>query len=277
MVSTSSPAPGFLGILTHNTGLYDRRPANFLASFFVHVIGLAIVMWIAVWPPDRPPKFSPEIRHVIEPISFLSDKPGGHGSGGTHDKTAASHGALPKMTLEDQLTPPQAVPVNLDPKLAEPPSVMALTDVKLPQLAQLGDPLSAVQGPLSNGPGSSGGIGNNCCGGVGPSRGHGFGPYDDGNVYRPGRGGVTQPRALYDPDPDYSDAARKAKYQGSVLLWLVVGPEGRPHNIHIQRSLGMGLDEKAIAAVSTWRFQPGTLDGQPVAVEVNVEVTFRLY
>lgn len=155
--------------------------------------------------------------------------------------------------------------------------MMALSDVKLPQLAQLGDPLSAVQGPPSNGPGGGGGIGNNCCGGVGSSSGPGFGPYDEGNVYRPGRGGVTQPRAIYDPDPDYSDAARKAKYQGSVLQWLVVGPEGRPHNIRIQRSLGMGLDEKALAAVSTWRFQPATLNGQPVAVEVNVEVTFRLY
>src|SRR5229473_2788691 len=148
---------------------------------------------------------------------------------------------------------PEAVPVNLDPKLPEPPSVMALSDVKLPQLVQLGDPLSAVQGPPSNGPGGGGGIGSNC------------------------RGGVTQPRPTYDPDPDYSDVARKAKYQGSVLLWLVVGPEGRPHNIRVQRSLGMGLDERALAAVSTWRFQPATLNGQPVAVEVNVEVSFRLY
>ncbi len=180
------------------------------------------------------------------------------------------------MTLEDQLAPPQAVPVNPDAKLPEPPSVMALSDVKLPLLEQLGDPLSAVQGPPSNGPGGGGGIGSGCCGGVGPKTGPGFGPYD-GNVFRPGLGGVTQPRAIYDPDPDYSDAARKAKYQGSVLLWLVVGPEGRPHHIRVQRSLGMGLDEKAVAAVSTWRFQPSTLHGQPVAVEVNVEVSFRLY
>ncbi|MGZ4732881.1 MAG: energy transducer TonB [Terriglobales bacterium] len=57
----------------------------------------------------------------------------------------------------------------------------------------------------------------------------------------------------------------------------MVGPEGLPHNIRVQRSLGMGLDEKAIAAVSTWRFQPATLNGQPVAVEVNVQVSFRLY
>jgi protein TonB len=240
-------------------------------------MGLALVLWMATWVTGRPPKLGPEASQVIGPISFLADKPGGHGGGGTHDKTAASRGALPKMTLDDQLTPPQAVPVNLDPKLAEPPSVMALSDVRLPQLAQLGDPLSAVQGPPSNGPGGGGGNGSGCCGGVGPKAGPGFGPYDEGNVFRPGRGGVIQPRAIYDPDPDYSDAARKAKYQGSVLLWLVVDPEGRPRNIRIRRSLGMGLDEKAVAAVSTWRFQPATLNGQPVAVEVNVEVSFRLY
>jgi protein TonB len=154
---------------------------------------------------------------------------------------------------------------------------MALSEVKLPQLAQLGDPLSAVQRPPSNGPGGGGGIGSGCCGGVGPRSGPGFGPYDGGNVFRPGIGGVTQPRPIYEPDPDYSDAARKAKYQGSVLLGLVVGADGLPHNVRVQRSLGMGLDEKAIAAVSTWRFQPATLDGKPVAVEVNVQVSFRLY
>jgi periplasmic protein TonB len=278
MVSVSSPAPTFAS-LTQNLGLYRTRPENFLASLLVHAMGLALVLWMATWMSDRRTSSGLEVSHAINvgPISFLPDDPGGHGGGGTHDKFAASKGALPKLTLEDQLTPPQAVPVNLDPKLPEPPSVMALSDVKLPQLAQLGDPLSAVQGPVSNGPGSRGGIGSGCCGGVGPGKGPGFGPYDEGNVFRPGRGGVTQPRPIYDPDPDYSDAARKARYQGSVLLWLVVGPEGRPHNIRIQRSLGMGLDEKALAAVSTWRFQPATLDGQPVAVEVNVEVSFRLY
>lgn len=61
------------------------------------------------------------------------------------------------------------------------------------------------------------------------------------------------------------------------MLWLIVGADGHPHNLRVQRSLGMGLDEKAIEAVSTWRFQPATLNGQPVAVEVNVEVSFRLY
>jgi protein TonB len=214
---------------------------------------------------------------MLAPSHFLPQDPRGHGGGGTRDPLSASKGALPTLTLKDQLTPPEAVPLNLDPKLPEPPSVMALSSVKLPQLAQLGDPLSAVNGPPSNGPGGGGGIGRGCCGGVGPGSGPGFGPYDTGNIFRPGVGGVTRPRPVYDPDPDYSDAARKAKYQGSVLLWLVVGPDGRPHNVRVERSLGMGLDEKALAAVSTWRFQPATLNGKPVAVEINVEVSFRLY
>jgi periplasmic protein TonB len=278
-MTANPPTSVFPGLLGDNTGLYRNRLGNFLASFLVHVMAIALILWLATWITDRPGDHGLKLGQSVSvgPISFLPQANSGHGSGGTHDLLPASRGALPTLTLEQQLTPPEAVPLNLDPKLPEPPSVMALSTVKFPELAQLGDPISGVQGPASNGPGRGGGIGSDCCGGVGPRSGPGFGPYDTGNVFRPGVGGVTQPRPIYDPDPDYSDAARKAKYQGSVLLWLIVGPEGLPHNIRLQRSLGMGLDEKAIAAVSTWRFQPATLNGKPVAVEVNVQVSFRLY
>jgi TonB family protein len=90
-------------------------------------------------------------------------------------------------------------------------------------------------------------------------------------------GGVSAPKALYAPDPEYSEEARKAKYQGTVVLWVVVGPDGRPHAIKVYRTLGMGLDEKAIEAVRNWKFEPARKDGQPVAVQINVEVNFRLY
>lgn len=82
---------------------------------------------------------------------------------------------------------------------------------------------------------------------------------------------------IYDPDPEYSEEARQAKYQGTVVLWVVIGADGRAHQVRVQRSLGMGLDEKAIEAVRQWRFQPSMKDGQAVAVQVNVEVNFRLY
>ena len=97
-----------------------------------------------------------------------------------------------------------------------------------------------------------------------------------GGAYRVG-GGVSAPKALYAPDPEYSEEARKAKYQGTVVLWLVVDANGRPQQIRIQRALGMGLDEKAVEAVKMWKFEPARKDGQPVPVMINVEVNFRLW
>lgn len=97
-----------------------------------------------------------------------------------------------------------------------------------------------------------------------------------GGIFRVG-GGVSAPRPIYDPDPEFSEEARAAKYQGKVLLWVVVGADGRPRDVRVRRSLGMGLDERAIATVKTWRFEPAMKDGHPVAVQVNIEVNFRLY
>src|SRR5437667_27639 len=90
-------------------------------------------------------------------------------------------------------------------------------------------------------------------------------------------GGVSPPIPIYKPDPEYSEEARKAKYQGAVILWIVVGPDGRVHNMRVARSLGLGLDEKAMEAVRTWKFEPAKKDGQAVAVQLNIEVSFRLY
>lgn len=98
---------------------------------------------------------------------------------------------------------------------------------------------------------TGGGIGSCSGGGVGSGRGPGLGPgwggEIGGGVYR--AGGVTAPRLIYGPEPEFSEEARKARFQGTVVLWLVVGPDGRTHDIRVQQSLGMGLDEKAIEAI----------------------------
>jgi TonB family protein len=94
-------------------------------------------------------------------------------------------------------------------------------------------------------------------------------------VYRVG-GGVTAPQLISKVEPDYSEMARQARYQGTVLLYTEINPEGQPTNIRVQRSLGLGLDEKAIEAVRQWRFKPGMKDGTPVTVAANIEVNFRL-
>jgi TonB family protein len=97
-----------------------------------------------------------------------------------------------------------------------------------------------------------------------------------GKIYRPG-GAVSIPKLVYAAPPSYSEAARKAKLQGIVLLSLVIDEDGNPQNVRVVRPLGMGLDEKAVEAVRRYRFNPALKDGVPVPVEINVEVNFRLY
>jgi TonB family protein len=97
----------------------------------------------------------------------------------------------------------------------------------------------------------------------------------DGSMYRVG-GGVTAPVPIFKPEPEYSEEARKAKYQGTVVLYMVVDSGGGPTKIAVLRPLGLGLDEKAIDAVSQWRFRPGMKEGRPVNVAATVEVNFKL-
>jgi periplasmic protein TonB len=88
---------------------------------------------------------------------------------------------------------------------------------------------------------------------------------------------VSQPPTLlYKVEPDYSEQARLSRYNGTVLLRLVIDENGAPRDIRVVRSLGLGLDEKAIEAVRHWRFSPGLRDGKAVAVDANIEVNFQL-
>jgi TonB family protein len=93
-------------------------------------------------------------------------------------------------------------------------------------------------------------------------------------MLRPGPD-VTAPFVVSKAKPEYSEEARLAKLEGSVLLSLVVGADGQPRDIQVARPLGLGLDENAVENVRAWQFQPGTRSGIPVAVLVNEEVFFR--
>ena len=89
--------------------------------------------------------------------------------------------------------------------------------------------------------------------------------------------GVTAPRALYQPEPDFTNEARKAKFRGVTVLTVIVDPGGRISQEEVTRPLGMGLDESAAERVKTWKFEPARKDGNPVAVQVTIEVSFNLY
>src|SRR5262249_20959288 len=185
---------------------------------------------------------------------------GSDGGGGQHDRLNASRGVVPPAARM-QLAPPVVQLQDHMPKLVVEASVVASPDVNVPRTGAFGDPLSNLTIP-SGGPGIHGGIGPGDKGGVGS----GSGPYVGTGGTRSGNG-VSWPRAIYHPEPEFSDEARREHYQGLVSLLIVVGVDGRAHDIRPLRSLGMGLDEKAIEAVRTWRFEPGKKDGRPVPVE----------
>jgi protein TonB len=89
---------------------------------------------------------------------------------------------------------------------------------------------------------------------------------------------VTAPRAIYTTDPKYPKLPRKQKrVEGTEILWLVVGVDGKAHDIEVEQSLGKEFDDSAIDAVSKWRFQPATQDGQPVAVNLHIQLHFKHY
>jgi protein TonB len=257
---------------------------NFAISAAIHAALIAVVATAGLWMTKQA-QLTPHTASVLltdigaYALPPAIDKSGGGGGGGDRDKLAESKGSLPRFARE-QMTPPAIVVRNEQPKLPAEPTVVGPPGLTVPPASQTGNPLSAILEPPSNGTGFGGGIGNGGGGGIGagegPGLGTGHGGGTGGGVYRVG-GGVSAPRAIYDPDPEYSEEARHAKFQGAVLLWVIVGPDGRPRDIRVQRSLGMGLDEKAIEAVRRWKFEPSTKDGHPVAVQVNIEVSFRLY
>lgn len=252
-------------------GTYQVRPENFLLSAVTHTAAIALMLWmlhLAVPVKIIPPSTanSVELAPYI-PMKVGKGGPSG-GGGGDASKLKASAGTPPKAAKQ-QFTPPTVLPQQKS-KLMIEPTVVA--DLRTPPSAQLGDPLSKLMTP-SNGVGVGGGIGSGSGGGVGS--GHG-GPGVGPGIFHVGDG-VSAPRAIYTPEPEFSEEARKAKYQGVVVLNIIVGTDGRVHNPRVVRSLGMGLDEKALEGVKTWKFDPSKKDGRAVAVEMNIEVAFNLY
>ncbi len=255
----------------HLLGRTRREP------FVLSVVGQAAILAVIIcltYIVPKPPKLDHALRRFDDlPLIFSGHNGGG---GGGLDPSPASRGNLPRASLDPQIVPPTVIVPKETPKLPVEPTVVAAPEIKFPQGVQLGDPSSQFTRWLSNGPGGPGGIGTGCCGGVGPSTGPGIGAGPSG-IYPAGRLGVTVPEVLYSPEPSFSEEARKAKAQGIVLLVVVVGKDGHAYDIHVRQSLGMGLDEKAIEAVGHWRFRPATLNGQPVATQIAVQVDFHLY
>lgn len=253
--------------------LFHNQPtggARVLSGTVVHLLAALTLVLLARFIPDRfieavlPQRLPKELVFLVDP------GPGGGGGGGNKSPEppppAQVKGpdaiTVPTLTLPE----PQFEPVNIEPP-PEPPAISAQPMAGATQIA-IGAPLGT--GPIGNGsrgPGDEG-VGTE----KGPNRpGTGSGPYLPGN-------GVIPPRLRLKVDPQYSADAVRAKIQGLVVVSAVVLPDGSVTDVRVIRSLdrSFGLDMKAVEAARQWRFFPGTRQGEPVPVLVNIELEFNL-
>jgi periplasmic protein TonB len=271
------PVPSFRSLTVATQSIWMS-----LWSVAAHVFAFAVVALLFV-----------HTKVVVKPHSALTqvdisqvplatparDLAGGGGGGGSHDELPAPKGKLPRIAPQPIVPPVLAV--NEQPKLTEEPAIVMPKDLKLPdsEMPNLGDPRSNVVGLASNGSGELGGMGSGSRGGIGSGDGDGYGPGKGGGYgggpYRVG-GGVSAPKLVFGPDPEFSDEARRAKFQGTCVVSVIVDENGRTQHARVIGHLGMGLDEKALEAVKQYRFIPAQFAGKPVPVEIVVEVIFRI-
>ncbi len=266
---------------------YTPQKASWVNSLLVHGLGVtAILLPFIISRMTTPVKASTkyeviDISPYLNQLAADAKKAGGGGGGGDRSPTPASKGPVPKFA-KTQLAPPVAKLMNPAPQMPVEPTLVGPPDLKLPQMQaslNFGDP-QATEVPRSNGPGFGGGLGSGDGGGIGSGHGGGLGPGEGGGlgggVYSVG-GNVSAPIPIYKPTPAYSEEARKAKYQGTVVLWIVVQADGSVTDVRVVKPLGLGLDEKAVESVKTWKFKPAQKNGVPVPVLMSVEVSFRLF
>jgi TonB family protein len=261
--------------------MYASPKRSALLSGLVHAAAIVAVLTITgvknpsvIWKPVT--LVGRDIGRYLAPVP--REKAGG-GGGGTRSETRASLGRLPRPAPR-QFTPPVVIYENLNPQLPMEPTIVMTSAIALAtlDLPRFGDP-HGVSGPASGGRGSDGGIGDGTGTGVGDNQGPGYGPGPgDGGVTGGGgfRDAVTEPVLLWKIEPEYTDEARRAKVQGTVVLRIEVDTHGQAQNITVRQGLGLGLDERAIEAVRRWRFRPGYRNGKPSVTAALVQVNFRL-
>ena len=254
-----------------------------LISWLLHCGAILLILAVTGVKPQNIPLLHDILLVPADIAAYKTTlKPGGGGGGGgVHADTPASRGALPRFARE-QVVPPVVRIDNTAPLLPVEPALIGDTEIKPVAFnyKDWGDP-NGVVGKPSGGPGTDGGIGTGHGTGVGPRKGPGHGPggaEGGGEVGFLGLGGgaATQPVLLSKTEPEYSEEARKARLTGTVVLHIVVDAQGLAKDITVSRSLGLGLDDRAIEAVKKWKFKPDRVNGKPAAVEAYVEVNFRL-
>ena len=247
-------------------------------SLAIHVAVIVLIVLPLLPEFMSPPTQANNNVHEISvseylPMLKMGNKKAG-GGGGRADAAPTRRGKLPTLSM-NQITPPVAKPLE-NPKLVAQASIMVPPNIRMPNpnLPDTGDPTSAlINDSMGNGSGSGMGSGNGS--GLGSGNDSGVG----GGYPTAGENGYGEPVCAYCPDPQYSDAGFKLKIQGEVVLDVIIGADGRVTTAHVVKGLGYGLDESAVkSATQIWRFKPAIgPNGQPAAVRMIIDITFRLF
>jgi protein TonB len=237
-------------------------------SVGLHLATVAFLILLTSHSVLSPPPVALPRRQVV-PLAPLHrvymDRSEQHQGGSNQTLLPARHGA-PPPTAHNTFIPPKSTP---DPKL--PMMITVAFDSPTVQIdaSNIGDPYSKLGAGELGGRGVNG-IGTGCCKGIG-----------DGDKGKPGISSgsghrITPPQLIYKVEPEFSEEARKAKFSGVVILAIEVDATGHARALRVIQGPGLGLEQKAIDAVTQWRFRPGYQDGKPVVTGATVEVNFRL-
>jgi protein TonB len=249
----------------------SRSSVAYSISFYAILI--LLIAWLIAHHVALTAPMKVQLTQSLEapppPLPPASERIGG--GGGAHDSAPVDKGHLPKLE-QQQIVPPKAPP-TIPPKLAVDPSVVVQKDLKMADntMPNLGMPSATLPG-VSLGNGSGGGLGSGNGNGIGPGSGG-----NTGGGFEHIGGGVSKPIGIYTPEPEFSEEARKAKFSGNVQVRLIVDAQGNPTHVTVSRGVGMGLDEKAVECVKTYKFKPAMKNGKPVAVEMWIDVSFDIY
>ena len=248
-----------------------------LISIAVHLFAVSLLLLpLGKVPAPKPLASTRDVLLMpalprMKPVVLASG-----GGGGPAQLLPASLGSLPRVEPKPMLLPMLRPETNSKLELEPAVELTMSIDPELQKLPQLGSPW-AMAGPPSGGNGKDGYIGDGNGGLLGPGNGKkGIGPGGVASFGVSKCGPPVSPIIVHRVDPEFSEEARKAKLQGSILIRAMVTESGMVREPSVQRGLGLGLDEKAIEAVSKWRFKPGQKNCKPAAMPAFFEVNFRL-
>lgn len=287
----------------------ERRRAARIVGFAGLFYGLAALVMIVLTSAglmrlSDPEALKPPNDEPVKLVYLMMPGPGGGGGGGGLREPTPPPPARKKAPVVVRVPasrvpparraaappPPRPVPprpeARIEPAPIDKPVTPAPQAVQAPVKTIAADPLETIGLPIegppaaaSRGPGSGGGVGSGSGQGLGAGTGGGIGPGSGGGTgggpYQPGAG-IDPPTLVKEIRPTYTDAARKQAIEGDVVLEIVVRSDGSVGNVRVRRTLGAGLEQKAVDAVRQWRFLPAKRQGTPVDVVVDVSVEFKL-